>query len=325
MLGDEGSTHVSMNLATPYLGLTLRNPLIVGASPLCDDIAVARQLEDAGASAVVMRSLFEEQFEGIQPKERTSYVLSPAAYLEQLAGLKRQLSIPVIASLNGSVSGHWVDIARALADAGADAIELNCYRVVTETTVPSNQVETDVLHLLSELKAAINLPIAVKLSPYHTALAEFATALELAGASGIVVFNRFYQPDFDIEELEVTPQLHLSRPDELLLRLRWLAILSPNLQCSLAAGGGIHRAEDIVKALLAGAHGVQLVSVLLTHGPRVIPTLLAGVRAWMERHHFNTAEQFRGYLNLARCPDASAFERANYLQVLQQPPLSKAP
>lgn len=307
-----------MNLATTYLGLSLQNPLIVGASPLCDDVAGARQLQDAGASAVVMRSLFEEQFQSAQSNDPASYVLSPTAYLEQLASLKGQLSIPVIASLNGSVPGHWFDIARALADTGADAIELNCYRVVTETNLPSNQVEADVLHLVAELKAAVNLPIAVKLSPYHTALAEFATALELAGASGIVVFNRFYQPDFDIEELEVTSQLHLSRPDELLLRLRWLAILSPNLRCSLGAGGGIHRAEDIIKALLAGAHGIQLVSVLLTHGPRVIPTLLAGVRAWMERHHFDHADQFRGLLNLARCPDASALERANYLQVLQQ-------
>ena len=315
-----------MNLATPYLGLPLHSPFVVGASPFCDDVYVARKLQDAGAAAVTMRSLFEEQF-GLTiwhaPKsaagypEFADYQLGPERYLVQLADLKKTLSIPVIASLNGSHPGSWIGFAQRLENAGADAIELNLYQVITDPSVAADQVEKEMIAAVDALTGSVHIPIAVKLSPFHPSIPQLAVALELAGASGLVLFNRFYQPDIDLEEIKVQPQLQLSNSDELLLRLRWLAILSPLLRGSLAVTGGVHTAADTVKALLTGAHAVQLVSVLLKHGPGVISTLRHGLEKWMDGHNFSATEQFRGRLNLARCPDAAAFERANYIRVLQ--------
>ncbi|MEO5959620.1 MAG: dihydroorotate dehydrogenase-like protein [Opitutaceae bacterium] len=321
-----------MNLATQYLGLDLCSPFVVGASPFCDNVHLARRLQDAGAGALVMRSLFEEQ---VEPPERqvpgapadaggtaefpevAEYQLSPESYVRQVALLKETVSIPVIASLNGSRPGTWIDFAARLERAGADAIELNFYRVVTDVTVAADQIETEMLEMVGMISGAVGIPVAVKLSPFHTALAQLAIALELAGASGVTIFNRFYQPDINTEDMEVQTHLRLSEPEEILLRLRWLAILSPHFRGSLAATGGFHTADHVVKALLTGAHVVQLVSVLLRHGPGVLQTFVNGLRVWMESHGYERIGQFRGRLNLQGSPDASAFERANYIRTLQ--------
>jgi dihydroorotate dehydrogenase (fumarate) len=321
-----------MNLQTDYLGLTLRNPFVVGASPFCDDVYVARKLQDAGASALVMRSLFEEQIDpagrqvmasaatadGDEPfTEFADYQLVPERYARQVEHLKSTVSIPVIASLNGRHPGSWLEFARRLEGAGADAIELNFYHVVTDPSVAADHVETEMLRTVGDLAAAVQIPVAVKLSPFHASVAQLAVALELEGAAGITLFNRFYQPDIDIDEIKVQTQLRLSESAELLLRLRWLAILSPLLRCSLAATGGVHTSADTIKALLTGAHAVHLVSVLLKHGPSVLSTLRHGLESWMREHGYTEIGQFRGMLDLDRCRDPEAFERANYIRVLQ--------
>jgi dihydroorotate dehydrogenase (fumarate) len=315
-----------MNLATRYLGLPLHSPFVVGASPLCDDAHLARQLQDAGAGAVVMRSLFEEQLEpppaasgdlGPGFPEYADYQCSPDQYLTQLDLLKEQLTIPVIASLNGHQPGAWTEFAARLERAGADAIELNFYQVVTDPAIAADQVETEMLRTVAEVANAVHIPVAVKLSPFHSSVTQLAVALELAGAAGIVIFNRFFQPDVDPDTLEVRPVLHMSEPSELLLRLRWLAILSPQVRGSLAVSGGVHSPSDAVKALLTGAHAVQVVSVLLRHGPPVLRTLLQGLEIWMQEQGFAELADFRGRLNLARCRNPSAFERANYIRTLQ--------
>jgi len=325
------------SLATSYLGLKLKNPLVVGASPFCDNLDAAVRLEDAGASAIVMRSLFEEQIDYEQRAlsylletpaesfaEATSYFpgyseyqLTPDHYLRQLGHLKSTLRIPVIASLNGHQPGGWTDYASRLEQAGADAIELNLYQLVTDPRASAIYVEDDMRATVRDVVQAVKIPVAVKLSPFHTAPAQFAASLEEAGAKGVVLFNRFYQPDFNLDDLEVHPQLRLSDPTELLLRLRWLAILSPHLNCSLSCTGGVHHTEDVLKALLAGAHTVQLVSVLLKQGPKVIPMLLEGLRRWMQEREYNNLDELRGALNLKRCPDSAAHERANYIKILQ--------
>jgi dihydroorotate dehydrogenase (fumarate) len=318
-----------MDLSTHYLGLKLASPFIVGASPLCDLVDVAWRLQDAGAAAVVMRSLFGEQLEDAPPAHQSGreapvfpaeadYPLSPVQYLRRLDELKRRLTIPVIASLNGNDLAYWRDYAKALEQSGADAIELNFYQVVTDAGVAADRIETEMLRAVGAVTAAVRIPVAVKLSPFHTAVAQLAVALELEGAAGVILFNRFYQPDIDIEQFAVQPLLHLSERSELLLRLRWLAILSPQLRGSLAAAGGIHTSEDAIKALLAGADAVQIVSVVLKEGVQIIPRLIDGLAKWMQRHGFESLDAFRGKLDLTRSGDASAFERANYLRVLQQ-------
>lgn len=326
-----------MNLATPYLGLQLKNPLVVGASPFCDNLDAAMRLQDAGAAALVMRSIFEEQIEHRQSAASylleatgesfdgakanfpgySEYQITPDLYLEQIRALKSTLTIPVIASLNGHRPGEWTDYAKSIAQAGADAIELNLYRLVTDPHISATEVEDDMLETVRAVAEGVRIPVAVKLSTFHTAPLQLALALERAGSRGTVVFNRFYQPDFNIADLEVHPRLQLSDPGELLLRLRWLAALSPHVKGSLGCSGGVHSAEDIVKALLAGAHTVQLVSVLLQEGPRVISLLLAGLRRWMEEHEYSDLLTLRGALNLKRCPNPEAHERANYIRVIQ--------
>ncbi|MDO8539224.1 MAG: dihydroorotate dehydrogenase-like protein [Opitutaceae bacterium] len=326
-----------MKLNTNYLGLALDNPLVIGASPYCDSTYIAQQLQDSGAAAIVMRSLFEEQIDAEQRAlvhhvegsadsnaealsyfpSYSEYQLTPDHYLRQLDQLKKAVSIPVIASLNGCRPGGWTDYARRFEIAGADAVELNLYQLVTDPTVPGDQVEADMLETVRSVAAAVRIPISVKLSPFHTSPVHFCAALENAGAAGVVLFNRFYQPDFNLEDLEVFPQLKLSDPTELLLRLRWLAIVSPHLRGSISATGGVHSTEDIIKALLAGAHTVQLVSVVLKNGPRFVATLLAGLKNWLVDHGYDSVEQLRGTMNLCRCPDPAAFERANYIKILQ--------
>lgn len=326
-----------MNLTTNYLGLKLENPLVVGASPYCDNTAAARQLQDAGAAAIVMRSLFEEQIDAEQralihhvetPAESTAeatsffpgyseYQLTPDHYLRQIEHLKASLTIPVIASLNGCRPGGWTDYARKFEAAGADAIELNLYQLVTDPEVAADEIEADMLATVSSVVGSVRVPVSVKLSPFHTSPLNFVRELEGVGAKGVVVFNRFYQPDFNIDELEVQPHLRLSDSTELLLRLRWLAILSPQVRGSLAVSGGVHTTEDIIKALLAGAHAVQMVSVLLRNGPRILTSLLGGLNHWLAERGYEGLDQLRGSLNLGRCPDPSAFERANYIRILQ--------
>ena len=326
-----------MNLTTSYLGFKLRNPLIVGASPFSDKVDVACELQDAGAAALVMRSLFEEQIDYEQralvhhieapsesnPEAATyfprfeDYQLAPDQYLHQIEQLKGSLTIPVIASLNGCRPGGWTSYARRFESAGADAIELNLYQLATDPTVSADQVEADMLETVRHVASSVKVPVAVKISAFHTSPAQFTVALEHAGAAGVVLFNRFYQPDFDIAELEVEPQLRLSDSTELLLRLRWIAIISPHVRGSLAATGGVHTADDVVKALLAGANGVQLVSVLLRHGPGFIATLLAGLQHWMGEHDYTSVDQVRGAMNLRHCPDPATLERANYQRILQ--------
>ncbi len=325
-----------MNLSTSYLGLHLSNPLVVGASPFCDNLHVAGQLQDAGAAAIVMRSLFEEQIDAEQralfrAEENTEsfseapsffprveeYQLTPDHYLRQLEHLKSALTIPVIASLNGTRPGGWIDYARRMESAGADALELNLYQLVTDPNLPADEVEAALLETVRSVVSFVRIPVAVKLSPFHTSLPNFTRELEQVGAAGIVLFNRFYQPDFNLEDLGTESSLRLSDSSELLLRLRWLGILSPQLKASLAASGGAHTAEDIVKALLAGADCVQLVSVLLKHGPRILSTLLDNLRRWMQEHDYTSVAEFRGALNHRRCPDPAALERANYVRILQ--------
>lgn len=326
-----------MNLSTDYLGLTLRNPLVIGASLCCDDLDLCRALEEAGASALVMHSLFEEQVEfeenarhqlldGIAESHSEAsdyfphyddYALTPDLYVRQLVRLKTALRIPIIASLNGRRPGGWIDHARRLEAAGADALELNLYGLPTDPDLDAATLEADQLFIVREVAGSVSIPVTVKLSPTYSAPANFIRQIQLSGASGVVLFNRFYQPDFSIDELEVHPQLRLSDSSELLTRLRWLAIVSPHVGLSLAASGGIHTSTDLIKALLAGAHVGQVVSCVLRHGAAALPPILDGLRAWMREHEYASVAQARGALNLARCPDPAAHERANYLNVLQ--------
>lgn len=326
-----------MKLETDYLGLKLANPIVVGASPFCDNLHAARQLQDDGAAAIVMRSLFEEQIDleaaalarhvetpADSHPEATSYFpsyaeyqLTPDHYVRQIGYLKEVLTIPVIASLNGFRPGGWTEYARRFASAGADAIELNLYQLATDPGRSADDVEADMLETVHQVAASVRIPVAAKLSPFHTSPVHFAVALERAGAAGVVLFNRFYQPDFDLDDLEAEPRLRLSDSAELLLRLRWLAIVSPHLKVSLSATGGVHSTDDVVKALLAGAHTVQMVSALLKQGPRYLVTLLDGLQQWMRDRGYDSVSELRGAMDFRRCPDPSALERANYIRILQ--------
>ncbi|MEZ5332284.1 MAG: dihydroorotate dehydrogenase-like protein [Thermoanaerobaculia bacterium] len=326
-----------MDLTTRYLGLELAHPLMPGASPMVDDLDLVRRLEDAGAAAIVMHSLFEEQIETEQEiaarawedpaesfaealsylPEQPAYVLGPDEYLEQLARVRAAVAVPVIASLNGTRSGLWLEWARLLEEAGAAALELNIYRLATDLESSAAEIEAEAIQMVREVKGRTELPVAVKLSPYYTAFAGFARRLVDAGADGLVLFNRFYQPDVDPEELEVARTLRLSDSSELALRLRWLAILSGRIEASLAATGGVHDPLGVVKALLCGADAVQVVSALLRLGPQRLGELLAGLREWLEEHEYASLSELRGSLSLERCPDPAAYERANYIRLLQ--------
>jgi dihydroorotate dehydrogenase (fumarate) len=300
-----------MDLSTEYLGLRLRNPLVIGASPCCDSLDACRRLQDAGASALVMHSLFAEQVE-----------FEENARLRLIDGIAESNPealdyFPHYDDLNAHRPGAWMDHAKRLADAGADAIELNLYALATDADVEAAEVESEQIFIVRQVVESVRIPVSVKISPWHTAPANFLRQVEQAGAKGAVLFNRFYQPDFDLDELEVHPHLKLSDSSELLARLRWLAIVSPHTRLSLAASGGVHTANDFLKALLAGAHAVQVVSAILRHGHIAVTTLLNGVDTWMRDREYESVDQLRGSLNLAHCPNPEAHERANYLQVLQ--------
>ncbi|MGD0462222.1 MAG: dihydroorotate dehydrogenase-like protein [Tepidisphaeraceae bacterium] len=325
-----------MNLTTTYMGMELANPLMVGASPLADDLDTARRLEDAGASAIVMRSLFEEQIEGehhasVEQFEMyadsfpealsffpgaSEFAMSPDAYLEQIRRLKEAVHVPVIASLNGLRISGWLRYAELIEQAGADALELNVYHVATEARETLYSIEQQIREVARNVREAVKLPLAVKLSPFFTSLPHVAMELRTTGIDGLVLFNRFYQPDIDLDDISVVPRLHLSDSSELLLRLRWLAILSGRCTASLAASGGVHTAADAIKAVMAGAHAVQIVSALLRHGPEHLKVILDALKAWMEEHEYESIRQMQGCLSLAHCPDPAAFERANYMRVL---------
>jgi len=326
-----------MDLTTHYLGLTLPHPLMPGASPMVDDLDTVRRLEDAGAAAIVMHSLFEEQLAGEGPAslrhvdahaesfpEASSYLpspveyrLGPHAYLEQIQRIKAAVRLPVIASLNGVTEGGWLRYAGLLQQAGADALELNVYYLATDPDETATTVETRAVSMVAAVKRAVGIPVAVKLSPFFSSFAGFARCLEEAGADGLVLFNRFYQADIDVESLELMRSLHLSDPSELLLRLRWLAILWGRVNTDLAVTGGVHAASDAIKAVMAGASAVQMVSALLKNGPEHLGVVLAAMREWMEEHEYDSLAQMKGSMSLRRCPDPAAYERANYVQILQ--------
>jgi dihydroorotate dehydrogenase (fumarate) len=326
-----------MDLSTTYLGLSLPHPIMPGASPLVDDLDIVRRLEDAGAAAIVMHSLFEEQItrddlslvrdvlehENSSPEALSyfpapaEFALGPDRYLEQVRRIKQTVSVPVIGSLNGTTAEGWLRYATLIQQAGADALELNFYHVATDPKEDAAEVERRLLDLVRVVKANVSIPVAVKLSPFFSSLSHLAQQLDAAGANGLVLFNRFYQPDIDPEMLEAAPRLQLSTSDELLLRLRWLAILSGRLRASLAATGGVHTGLDVVKAVMAGAHAVQMVAALIHHGPMQLAKVRRDVSHWLEEHEYDSLKQAQGSMSLSRCPDPEAFERGNYLRILQ--------
>lgn len=326
-----------MNLSVRYLGLDLPHPLIPGASPLADHIDTVRRLEDAGAAAIVLRSLFEEQIlrEQVSALHHTeshaesfaealtyfptpqTFVFGPDEYLEHLRRVKVAVDIPVIASLNGATPGGWLNYPPLIEAAGADALELNLYRLAFDHYLSGQEIEHEAVEVVKEVRRVVRIPLSVKLSPFYSSLAQFAGQLDRAGADGLVLFNRFYQPDIDPETLELNRSLHLSDPRELPLRLRWLGALSGQLRASLAVSGGVHSARDVIKSVMAGAHAVQMVSVLLQNGPGHLKVILDGVKEWMKEFEWESIEPMRGNMSLQRCPDPAAYERANYVQMLQ--------
>jgi len=326
-----------MKLTTRYLGLELEHPFMPGASPLADTLDQVLELEDAGASAIVLRSLFEEQILyrrfGFAPLMRANdgshvetesyfpasseFAMAPDRYLEHLRRIRMRVQVPVIASINGTRAEGWLEYAKQLDKAGAAAVELNFYHVATDPNEDAGAVERRLLDVVAVLKESIRVPLAVKLSPYYSALPNLAARLESIGVDGLVLFNRFYQPDIDAEELDTTPIMHLSTPDELSLRLQWLTILSARFRGSLAASGGVHKPLDAVKAVMAGADAVQIVSALMQHGPWHLATIRRGFQQWCESHGYDSIDQIRDSMSLMHSPDAHAFERGSYLRILQ--------
>ncbi len=327
---------MSIDLKTRYLGLDLKNPLVVGASPLGNRIDRIRQIEDAGASALILHSLFEEQilFDHLAEEqyvhgneesysEATSYFpacsdfsLNTETYLTHLREIKETVSIPVIGSLNGRTTLGWTDYAGEIEGAGADALELNLYFQPTVSETGPAEIEAEALEIVRAVRATVRIPVAVKLSPYFTSLPHFVRQLEAAGADGVVIFNRFYQPDIDIDELEASPHLELSTSAELLLRLRWLAILHGRFKLDLSCTGGVHTAEDLVKSLMSGADSVQAVSAILRNGIEWIPAILGELETWMEEHEYAAVADLKGCMSYENTPNPEAIERANYVRTV---------
>jgi dihydroorotate dehydrogenase (fumarate) len=326
-----------MDFSTSYMGFQLPHPLIPGASPLSGTLDGVRRLEDVGAPLIVMDSLFEEQItqEGLAtarsietPKESYAEALSyfpepeefdlgPDDYLEHLRRIKQAVSVPVIASLNGITPGGWLRYAELIEQAGADGLELNLYEVAAEPSAPAAEVESRALEIVRTVKQSLKIPVAVKLSPFYSSLAHFAQQLDALNVDSLLVFNRFYQPDIDVEALEAARVVHLSDSSELLLRVRWLAILFGKVKASLGVTGGVHTALDAIKAIMAGASGVQMVSALLRHGPEHLLQVHAAMVHWLEDHQYESLEQMRGSMSLLRTPNPGAYERANYARILQ--------
>jgi dihydroorotate dehydrogenase (fumarate) len=326
----------TIDLTTSYLGLTLKNPLVVSSSPLCQDVANVRRMEDAGASAVVLHSLFEEQIDAesdeldraitatssVGPEatselpELTLPVMGPEAYLKHIQNCKHAVKIPVIASINGTSKGGWVSYAKQMQQAGADALELNIYNLPADASVTSTEVEAGYVELVKAVKEAVTIPVAVKLGPYFSSMANVAKQIDAAGADALVLFNRFYQPDFDLEALEVTPNLILSNPYDLLLRLHWVGVLYGNVKADLAITGGVHSAQDVVKSMMAGARVAMLTSALLKRGVSFIDTLQTELLVWLGEHEYDSIKQMQGSMSRRSVPQPQAFERANYMKVL---------
>jgi dihydroorotate dehydrogenase (fumarate) len=333
-----------MDLSTTYLGLKLRSPLVPSASPLSDDIGNIKEMEDAGAAAVVLYSLFEEQLrleraelhhhltQGTESfpealtyfPEPAEFHVGPEEYLKHIAKAKAAVGIPIIASLNGSTLGGWTDYAQKIQQAGADAIELNIYSIPTDTDVSAADVEKVYAQIVSAVKSAVTIPVAVKLSPFFTNFAHVAKQLVGQGADGLVLFNRFYQPDIDLETLEVTPNVLFSTPMAMRLPLRWMAILHGRINASLAATSGIHRASDVVKMLMAGADVTQLCSVLMRHGVKQIGVIERELTEWLEKHEYESVTQLKGSLSQKNCTDPSAYERAQYMRAISSFPMQSA-
>jgi dihydroorotate dehydrogenase (fumarate) len=325
-----------MNLATTYMGFELPHPLVPGASPQTESLDAVRRLEDAGAPLIVMHSLFEEQVvreevnltRAIEtPKESYAEALSyfpepdelalgPDDYLEQVRRVKAAVGVPVIGSLNGTTPGGWLRYARLIEQAGADGLELNLYELAIEPDETGAAVERRELEVVRAVKAAVRIPVAVKLSPFYSSITNFARELDEAGADALVLFNRFYQPDIDVEQQELL-RVNLSSPAELLLRLRWVGVLSGRVRPSLAVTGGVHTAIDVVKAVMAGAHVTQMVSALLRHGPDHLRQVLLDLGRWLEEHEFESLRQMQGSMSLLRCGDPASYRRANYARLLQ--------
>jgi len=325
-----------MNLATTYMGFELPHPLVPGASPLVDNLDTVRRLEDAGAPMFVMHSLFEEQVAREEvnvtrsietPKESYAealsyfpepddFVLGPDDYLEKIGKVKATVAVPVIGSLNGTTEGGWLRYARLIEQAGADGLELNLYELVLDLGETGAEVERRGLEVVRAVKGSVKIPVAVKLSPFYSSIGNFARRLDEVGADALVLFNRFYQPDIDVEEQELL-RVNLSSPTELLLRVRWIGALSGRIRASLAATGGVHTAIDVVKAVMAGAHATQMVSALLQHGPDYLRQVRDDLARWLEEHEFESLRQMQGSMNLLRCRDPGAYQRANYIRLLQ--------
>jgi dihydroorotate dehydrogenase (fumarate) len=325
-----------VDLSTTYLGLQLKNPVVASASPISKKISGIRSLEDAGASAVVMYSLFEEQIvheslaldhflnrgadsyaEALSYfPDLDNYNIGPDAYLELIQKAKQTVDIPIIGSLNGVTSGGWIDYAKKIEQAGADALELNEYYIPTDIHLSTQEVEEAYINLVKDVRSQLNIPLAVKLSPYFTALPYFANLLTKAGANGLVLFNRFYQPDLDIETLEVVPNLVLSNSNEMRLPLRWIAILYGRIQADLALTTGVHKAQDVLKAMMAGASVTMLTSALLQNGLTTVTEILTDMQMWMETFEYTSIHQMQGSMSQQAVAEPAAFERANYMKAL---------
>jgi dihydroorotate dehydrogenase (fumarate) len=325
-----------VDLSTTYLGLKLKNPLVASASPLSEKVENVKKMEEAGIAAIVMYSLFEEQiihesleldhflFYGSESSaeidsfypQSGKYTLKAEAYIETLKKIKQAVTIPVIGSLNGVSTGGWIKYARKIEDAGADALELNFYFLPTNPALTAIKIEQNYINLVRDVRKSIKIPLAVKLSPFYTAIPNIAKRLVEAGANGLVLFNRFYQPDLDLENLEVTPNLVLSTSNELRLPLRWIAILYGQINADLALTSGIHTAEDVLKASMAGASVAMMASELLANGIGRIPVILADMENWMIEHEYESIKQMKGSLSQKSVKEPAAFERANYMKVL---------
>jgi dihydroorotate dehydrogenase (fumarate) len=325
------------DLATTYLGLPLKHPVVASAGPISRTLDGIRRLEDAGAAAIVLFSLFEEQIRlenaatehliGVGAESFPEaldyfpaiedYEVGPEPYLELIRRAREATGIPIIASLNGATPEGWLDYARKIEQAGASALELNVYYIPADLKISGREVEELYRQALRQVKAAVRIPIAMKLNPFFSAPGEMAQSLASSGADGLVLFNRFYQPDFDLETLEVVPTLQLSRPEEIRLPLLWIAILHGRIAASLAASTGVHSADEVIKYLLAGADAVMTTSVLLQHGAQHLATLVDGLARWLERRGYASVEQMKGSMSQKSVADPTAFERANYIRVLE--------
>lgn len=326
-----------MDISTKYLGFDLESPIIPGASPLTADMDSVRQLEDAGAPMIIMHSIFQEQLEheevalnyGLEQGEQSfaealSYLplpdqfrLGPDEYLEHVAKIKAAVKVPVVASLNGRTLGGWTEYAKKIEQAGADALELNIYDPVLAAAPDSTSVELATVEVIRAVREAVKLPLAVKLSPFYTSLVHFAHRVDATGVRGLVLFNRFYQPDIDLETLELHRTLKLSTSEELLPRLRWTAALFNHVGADLCITGGVHSVYDVCKSVMVGASAVQVASALLVHGPEHLGVLRKQLSRWLETHEYESLQQMRGSMSLIRTPNPSAFERGNYMKILQ--------